>query len=123
MAQIYELIFACTPAQLETALLTTLPAVGFVVTRAPIKATGWMIGGSGGTGAANGLGQIDFSYDGNSFLRFFGANLAPVAQQAQSGIPASMLTSALVTELTTALAGSLGAPVPPNQAIPAPYVP
>jgi len=123
LAHIFQLIFACTPAQLETTLITTLPAVGFVVTRAPIKATGWIVGTSAGTGAANGLGQIDFSYDGANFLTFFGANPAPVAQQPHAGVVENQLSSALVTELTTALAGTLGAPVPPNQAVPPPYVP
>lgn len=123
MAQIYQLIFACTPTQLETALGTTLPAVGFVVTRAPIKTTGWIVGGPGGTGTANGLGQVDFTYDGNNFLTFFGANPAPVAQQSQTGIPASMLTSALITELSSALLSLLGAPIPPNQAVPPSVVP
>ena len=123
MAQIFQLIFACTPAQLETALTVTLPAVGFVVTRAPIRATGWIVGTGAGTGAAVGLGQIDFSYDGNNFLTFFGANPVPVAAQAQAGIPQNNLLPALITELSTALLATLGAPVPPNQAVPQPFVP
>lgn len=123
MAHIFQLIFACTPAQLETALVTTLPAVGFVVTRAPIKATGWIVGSGAGTGAAAGLGQIDFNYDGRNFLTFFGANPAPVAQQPNAGVVENQISTALVTELTTVLASLLGAPVPPNQAVPPPYVP
>lgn len=118
-----QLIFNCTPAQLEVALLTTLPAVGFVVTRAPIKATGWIVGTSAGTGAANGLGQIDFFYDGQYFLKFFGSNPRPVAQQTNTGIGDNQMSPALITELTTALAGTLGAPVDPTLAVPPPYVP
>lgn len=115
-----QLIFACTPAQLETALITTLPAAGIVVTRAPIKATGWVVGTSGG-GA--GMGQLDFSYDGLNFLTFFGANPAPVAQQAVAGIPETQLGSALQAYLIATLAATLGAPVPPNQAVPPAFVP
>lgn len=121
--QQYELIYNCTPSQLETALLTTLPAVGFVVTRAPIKATGWIVGTSAGTGAAAGLGQIDFTYDGQYFLKFFGANPVPVAAQSSTGIPQNNMLPALITELNTALLSLLGAPVPPNLAVPPAFVP
>lgn len=103
----YQIIFNCTPAQLETALITTLPAVGYVVTRAPNKTTGIIQGSAAGTGASANTGQIDFSYDGQYFLTFFGANMS----------------TAMITELTTALAGTLGAPVPPNLAVPPAYVP
>lgn len=121
--QQYELIYNCTPAQLETALTVTLPAVGWVVTRAPIKYTGWMVGTAAGTGAANGFGQIDFIYDGQYFLKFFGANPVPVAQQTNPGIPQTNLLPAAITELNTALLATLGAPVPPNLAVPPPFVP
>lgn len=110
-----RLIFNCTPAQLETALVTTLPAAGLVVTRAPIKFTGWVVGTSGG-GA--GMGQLDFSYDGQYFLTFFGANPAPVSQQAQAGIPETQMGTALQAYLASTLLATLGAPVPPNQAVP-----
>lgn len=115
-----QLIFACTPTQLETALLTTLPAAGFLVTRAPIKFTGWVVGNSSG---AAGMGQLDFSYDGLNFLTFFGANPAPVSQQAQTGIPETQLGTALQALIISTLASTLGAPVPPNQAVPPPFVP
>lgn len=123
MAHQFQLIFNCTLAQLETALITTLPAVGWVVTRAPIKYRGWIVGGAGGTGAANGLGQIDWEYDGQYFLQFFGANIVPTAQQAQAGIPQHNLLPAAITELSSALLATLGAPVPPNLAVPPAYVP
>lgn len=118
--QQYELIYNCTPTQLETALLTTLPAAGFVVTRAPIKATGWIVGTSSG---AAGLGQVDFSYDGQYFLKFFGANPVPTAQQTQTGIPQTNMLTALITLLNSTLLATLGAPVPPNLAVPPSYVP
>lgn len=107
MATQYQIIFNCTPAQLETALVTTLPAVGYSVMRIPVKTTGIIVGTSSGTGAAAGTGQIDFSYDGQYFLTFFGGNM----------------TASMITELTTALAGTLGAPVPPNLAVPPSFVP
>lgn len=113
---VYQLIFNCTPAQFATAMATTLPAVGFAVTQAPVKFQGLLIGTAAGTGAANGMGQIDFSYDGAYYLRFYGANPAPVGMQANAGIPQVQMSSQLIAELTTALAGTLGAPVPSNQA-------
>lgn len=116
MAHSFQLIFAATPAQFATALTTTLPAVGWAVTQAPIKFQGFMIGTATGSGAANGLGQIDFSYDGQYFLRFFGANPAPVAQQQSAGVVENQMSNALVAALTTELAGTLGAPVPSNLA-------
>ena len=119
--QQYELIYNCTPTQLEVALLTTLPAAGFVVTRAPIKASGWI---QGSTSGAAGLGQVDFFYDGQYFLKFFGANPVPVAQQAQAGIPQTNMLAALITYLNSTLLATLGAPVTaPNLAIPPNYVP
>ena len=121
--QQYELIFNCTPAQLETALITTLPAVGWAVTRAPIKNSGWMIGTAVGTGTANGLGQIDWVYDGQYFLKFFGANPVPTAQQTSTGIPQNNLLTAMITNINSTLLSLLGAPVPPNLAVPPAFVP
>lgn len=112
----FELIFACTPAQLEVALITTLPAVGFIVMRMPIQTTGIIVGSAGGTGTSAGLGQLDFSYDGKYFLKFFGANVVPTGVQINPGIPNHQIGATLVTLLTTTLAGTLGAPVPVNQA-------
>lgn len=118
-AQQYMQNYACTPAQYITATTTTLPAAGFTVIKAPNNFTGIIIGNTGGSA---GLGQVDFQYDGQYFLRFFGANLAPVAEQAQAGIPQSMLTSQMLTYLNATLLATLGAPVVPNLAIPANYV-
>ena len=94
---------------------TTLPGAGFNVIQAPDKAHGIIVGNSGG---ATGLGQVDFSFDGSFFLTFFGANPIPAAQQASTGIPQNNMSSQLISYLTTTLAGTLGAPVPPNLAVP-----
>ncbi len=119
--QQYELIFNCTPTQFGVAMGTTLPAAGFTVVQAPIKFQGLLLGASSG---AAGLGQIDFSYDGQYFLRFFGANPVPVAQQAQAGIPQTNMLAALITYLNSTLLATLGAPVTaPNLAIPPVFVP
>ena len=119
--QQYEQIYNCTPAQFTTAMGTTLPAAGFVVIQAPIKFQGTLVNGSGGSA---GLGQVDFSYDGQYFLRFFGANPVPVAQQAQAGIPQTQMLPALITYLNSTLLATLGAPViAPNLAVPPNYVP
>lgn len=107
----YQMLFNCTPAQFLVAMATTLPGVGFQVIQAPNKFNGII---KGNTGASTGLGQVDYQYDGNAFLRFFGANVIPVAQQAQAGIPGNQISTQLTTELTTALAATLGAPVPLN---------
>lgn len=115
MAQIYNLIFNCTPAQFAVATATTLPTAAFTVIQAPIPAQGTIKHAT--------YGQIDFSYDGAYFLRFFGANPIPVAEQASAGIPQNQMSPQLVTELTSIFAATLGAPVPSNQAIPAPYLP
>ena len=56
MAKQYQLVFNCTPAQLETALITTLPATGWAITRAPNQYTGLMIGTAIGTGTAAEVG-------------------------------------------------------------------
>jgi hypothetical protein len=93
----FELIFNCTLAQFTTALGTTLPGAGFTVLNIPVQLTGIIKGTSGGAIA---LKEIDFIYDGVAFLKFFGGNM----------------TTALVTYLTTTLAGTLGAPVPVNLA-------
>lgn len=120
----FQLVFNCTLAQLEVALLTTLPAVGFTVIRAPNNNNGIIIGTASGTGAAAGLGQCDFTYDGQYFLKFFGANPIPTALQASAGISENQMAPALVTELNTALLATLGAPViSPNLAIPPSFVP
>lgn len=93
----YQLIFNCTPTQFTTAVGTTLPGVGYAVIQAPHKFTGIL---KNGTGASAGTGQCDFNYDGAYFLTFFFGNM----------------TTTMITELTTALAGTLGAPVPVNLA-------
>lgn len=111
----YQLIFNCTPTQLETALLTTLPAASYTVTRMPIKFTGIIVSTT--------YGQVDWSYDGQYFLTFFGANVRPVAQQTNAGIQDHQLGPNLVANLTSTLAGTLGAPVPPNLAVPPSFVP
>lgn len=113
--QQYQLIFNCTPAQLETALVTTLPAASYTVTRVPIKYTGIITHAT--------YGQTDWSYDGQYFLTFFGANPIPTAQQTNTGIPQTQLSGNIITNLTTTLAGTLGAPVPPNLAVPPSFVP
>ena len=119
--QQYELIFNCSPANFATAMATTLPAVGFTVIQAPNKFTGIIVGASS---AGAGLGQIDFFYDGQYFLKFFGANPVPTAEQAQTGIPQTNMLAALITELDSALLALLGAPVTaPNLAVPTNYVP
>jgi hypothetical protein len=64
------------------------------------------------------LGQLDFSYDGAYFVRFFGANPAPVSQQASVGVPRNQMSANLINVLTGALAATLGAPVPVNQVVP-----
>lgn len=115
-----QLIFNCTPAQLEVALLTTLPAAGYNVVRAPVKFTGWI---QGNTGGSAGLGQLDFSYDGQYFLTFFGANPIPVSQQAVTGIPETNIGNNMNTLVQATLFATLGAPVPPNQAVPPAFVP
>lgn len=124
MAHQYQQVYNCTLAQLEVALLTTLPAVGFIVIRAPNNNNGLIIGTASGTGAAAGLGQIDFTYDGQYFLKFFGANVVPVAQQPNPGVPAHNLQPAFITLLNSTLLATLGAPVvSPNLAIPPTFVP
>jgi hypothetical protein len=112
-AQAFNLTFNCTPAQFAVAMATTLPIEGYTVIQAPNKFAGIITGTSS---AAAGLGQLDFFYDGAYYLRFFGANPAPVAQQAPTGIPTTQLTSNIVSNLTTTLAATLGAPVPSNTA-------
>lgn len=116
MAHSFQVIYSCTPAQLETCLVTTLPAVGFVVLRAPIQYQGKIKGSAAGTGTSATMGEIDFSYDGKYFLRFYGANPAPAAQQTYAGVPTNQMSDGLVTFLNTTLAATLGAPVPSNLA-------
>ena len=82
------------------AIAATAAAAGVVITATP------------------NLGQLDFSYDGAYYIRFFGANRAPVAQQAQAGIPQNQMSANLIAVLTNALAATLGAPVPSNQVVP-----
>lgn len=84
----YELSFACTLAQFNTMCSTTLPTVG-VVMNIPQRFQGIYKSNTAATG------QCDFSYDGNAWLRFFYNNMTP----------------AMITELTTTLAATLGAPV------------
>jgi hypothetical protein len=93
----FELIFNCTLAQFTTAVGTTLVGAGFTVLQLPIMFTGIIKGTSGGAAA---LKEIDFIYDGVTFLKFFGGNMS----------------AAMVAYLTTTLAGTLGAPVPVNLA-------
>lgn len=124
MAHQFQQVYNCTLAQLEVALITTLPAVGFTVIRAPNNNNGIIIGTASGTGAAAGLGQIDFTYDGQYFLKFFGGNVVPVGQQPRAGEQAHNLQPALVTLLNSTLLATLGAPViSPNLAIPPDFVP
>lgn len=119
--QQYEHIYNCTPAQYIVATSTTLPAAGFTVIKAPNNFAGILVAGTGGSA---GLGQIDFFYDGQYFLKFFGANPVPVAEQAQAGIPQTNMLAALQTYLDATLLATLGAPVvAPNLAIPPNYVP
>lgn len=119
MAKQYQQVYNCTLAQLEVALLTTLPAVGFIVIRAPNNNNGIIIGSASGTGTSAGLGQIDFTYDGMYFLKFFGANVVPTGAQTNPGVPSHQMTPALVTLLNSTLLATLGAPViSPNLAIP-----
>jgi len=73
--------------------------------------------------ATPGLGQIDFSYDGQYFLRFFGANPAPISQQSNAGVTENQMTTNLVAFLTSTFAATLGVPVPSNIAVPPPFVP
>lgn len=81
---------------------------------------------AGGTGTTDNLvatgfpSQIDFSYDGAYFLRFFGANPLLAGAEAQSGIVQNQLDPALIAYLDQTLLATLGAPVPSNQAVP-PY--
>jgi hypothetical protein len=81
---------------------------------------------AGGTGTTDQLvasgapSQIDFSYDGAFFIRFYGANpLVAIAENPQ-GITQTQLDSDLITYLDQTLLATLGAPVPSNQAVP-PY--
>ena len=69
------------------------------------------------------LGQIDFFYDGANFLKFFGGNPAPVAQNHFTGVGVNQMSPHLIAFLTSTFAATLGAPVPPNLAVPPPFVP
>lgn len=120
MAYQSQLIFNCTPTQFGVAAATTLPGAGFTVLQVPVKFRGIIKGTSAGAAA---LGQIDFEYDGQYFLRFFGSNPIPTSQQTNPGVPMNNMAASLITYLTTTLAATLGAPVPPNLAVPPPYVP
>lgn len=94
----------------------TLSAVGAVNTATLAYAATASAAGVTITASPN-LGQIDFSYDGAYYVRFFGANPTPVSDQANAGIPATQMLASLIAVLTTGLAATLGAPVPSNQAV------
>lgn len=102
--QIYQLIFNCTLTQYNTLIGTTLPGLGGTVVQGPNKFEGILKATSG---TLAGKGNCDIAYDGKYFVRFFGSNL----------------TLAMVNQLTTSLNGTLGAPVPPDQAVPPTFVP
>ena len=183
MAHQYQLIFAATLAQFNTAMGTTLPFVGITPIQAPNEFQGLIQSGTftftattdvgtaltavsslvglypglpvsaanvpaattlAAVGAVNtatlsaaatsvvanevftatpGIGQIDFSYDGANYLRFFGANPAPVSQQPNAGVVENNMSANLVTFLTSVFAATLGAPVSPELAVPPPFVP
>lgn len=102
--QPYQIIFAATLTQFNTMLSATLPGAGATVSvQGPNKFAGTI---NGTSSSFAGKGQADFSYDGMNFVRFFGANI----------------TLAMINQLIASLAGTLGAPVPPNQAVPQNYV-
>jgi hypothetical protein len=100
-----------------TGIPTGAYVVSFTATTAVISAAATNAATETLTGTPN-TGQLDFSYDGAYFVRFFGANPAPVSQQAQTGIPYNQMTPNLITILTSSLAATLGAPVAVNQAVP-----
>jgi hypothetical protein len=69
-----------------------------------------------GGSASAGLGQIDFAYDGQYYLKFFGANPIPTTQELYPGIYQTNMTPALINILSQTLLATLGIPVPPNVA-------
>jgi hypothetical protein len=81
---------------------------------------------AGGTGTTDALvasgvpSQVDFSYDGAYFIRFFGANPLLALAENPLGITQTQLDSDLIAYLDQTLLATLGAPVPSNQAVP-PY--
>ena len=106
---------------------TTTPAnIPAGTTLTQITPTLTMSANAVATGAGNTLvatgnpQQIDFSYDGAYFVRFYGSNPVLAADDSTVGLTTNQMTSSLVSFLTTTLAGTLGAPVPANQAVP-PY--
>lgn len=70
--------------------------------------------------ASGGTLQLDFSYDGAFFLRFFGANPNGQGYDTNPGVTANQINEGLVTYLTTLFAGTLGAPISSARAVP-PY--
>jgi hypothetical protein len=68
--------------------------------------------------ATGGTLQVDFSYDGAYFLRFFGANPVGSGYDTNPGVVSNQMTPGLVSALTSIFAATLGAPVPSNQAVP-----
>jgi len=102
--QIYELIFNCTLAQYNTLIGTTLPGLGGSIIQGPNK---FAVVLKAISGTLAGKGNCDIAYDGKYFVRFFGSNL----------------TLAMVNQLITSLNSTLGAPVPPDQAVPSAFIP
>jgi hypothetical protein len=94
----------------------SLASIGAVNT-ATLAVAATTTGSSTYTATPN-LGQLDFSYDGAFFVRFYGANPVPTGQQAQIGVPVNQMSPNYISVLTNTLAATLGAPVPVNQAVP-----
>ena len=174
---IYNLTFAATLAQFQTAVGTTLPGAGASVIQAPIQFSGIVLFGNftftattaigtaltavsavnklyvglgvtaanvtpgatiGAVGpvntatlangaattvvvgetftALNAIGQIDFTYDGFGFIRFFGGAPSPAANPSGPGLLQNQMSNAMVQFLTNLFAPTLGAPVAANQA-------
>ena len=66
-----------------------------------------------GTSGAAGLGQIDFFYDGQYYLKFFGAG--PIVDvQTAYGMVSTNMSPALISTLSNTLFATLGAPVASN---------
>jgi hypothetical protein len=107
-AQVYQVIYACTPAQFATVIAAMKAAAGATVIQAPIQFQGIL--------KLSTNEQIDFSYDGQYYLRFFGANNVPVSAQTQTGIPATEVSPTMLTFLNANVVPTTGAAVPSNAA-------
>lgn len=99
----HVLNFACTLTQFGTAIGTTIPAIANTTV---IKGGNQFQGIIQGASAAT---SCNYTYDGIAWLTFFGID-TPVNSQTfyNNTVPA------LIATLTSALAGTLGAPVPTN---------